>query len=108
MLSPTNITAFNKSSTSLTVTWATIPTEQMIGPAIGYTVIFFAVNEGNRTAQNVSLEIGNLNKTILDNLQKFTNYCIQVLGFTDRDKLGPLSDPIYAMTDQDGKRKKTF
>lgn len=47
---------------------------------------------------------GNLNETILFGLQKFTNYSVQVLGFTDVDKLGPLSDPVYAMTDQDGKQ----
>ena len=72
---------------------------------MGYTVIFFPVKDGNRTAQNVSVESGNLNETNLDNLQKFTNYSIRVLGFTEKDKLGPLSDPIYAMTDQDGKSK---
>ena len=75
---------------------------------MGYTVLYFAVKDGNKTAQNVSLEDGNLNETILDNLQKFTNYCIQILAFTDRNKLGPLSDPIYAMTDQDGKSKRRF
>ena len=69
---------------------------------MGYIVIFLAVKDGNRTAQNVSVETGNLNETILDSLQKFTNYSIQVLGFTEKDKLGPQSDPIYAMTDQDG------
>jgi len=102
---PTNITAFNKSSTSLLVTWVPIPTKQGIGEVMGYTIIFFAVKDGNRTAQNVSVESGNLNETNLDNLQKFTNYSIRVLGFTEKDKLGPLSDPIYAMTDQDGKSK---
>lgn len=72
---------------------------------MGYTIIFFAVKDGNRTAQNVSVEIGHLNETILDNLQIFTNYSIQVQGFTEKDKLGPLSHPIYAMTDEDGKNK---
>ena len=103
--SPTNITSFSKTSTSLLVTWVTIPTQQEIGQVMGYTAIFFAVKDGNMTAQNVSVESGNLNETILDNLQKFTNYSIQVLGFTERDKSGPLSDPIYVMTDQDGKSK---
>lgn len=101
--SPTNIKAFNKSSTSIQVTWVTIPTKQGIGQVMGYIVIFFAVKDGNRTAQNVSVESGNLNETILDSLQKFTNYSIQILGFTEKDKLGPLSDPIYTVTDQDGK-----
>lgn len=101
--SPTNITAFNKSSTSLQVTWVTIPNKQGIGKVTGYIVIFFAVKDGSSTAKNISVESGNLNETVLVSLQKFTNYSIQVLGFTDVDKLGPLSDPLYAMTDQDGK-----
>lgn len=101
--SPTNITAFNKSSTSLQVTWVTIPAKQGIGKVTGYIVVFFAVKDGNSTAKNVSVESGNLNETTLVDLQKFTNYSIQILGFTDVDKLGPLSDPVYAMTGQDGK-----
>lgn len=106
--SPTNITAFNKSSTSVLVSWVTIPAQQGIGQVMGYTIIFFAVKDGNRTAQNVSVETGHLNETILDNLQIFTNYSIQVRGFTEKDKLGPPSHPIYAMTDEDGKSKKSY
>lgn len=101
--SPTNITAFNKSSTSLQVTWVTIPTKQGIGKVTGYIIVFFAIKDGNSTAQNVSVTSGNLNETTLVGLQKFSNYSIQILGFTDVDKLGPLSDPVHAMTGQDGK-----
>lgn len=82
----------------------TIPTKQGIGRVTGYIVVFFAVKDGNRTATNVSVMSGSLNETILFGLQMFTNYSIQVLGFTEVDKLGPLSDPVYAMTDQDGKK----
>ena len=65
--------------------------------------MFFAVKDGNGTAENITLPNGNLNETILVNLQKFTNYSIQVLGFTEWDKIGPLSTPVHAMTDQDGR-----
>ena len=66
-------------------------------------MFYFAVEYGNDTLANVTLEDGNLNETIIVGLRKYTNYSIQVLGFTERDKIGPLSSPIYAMTDQDGK-----
>ena len=36
-------------------------------------------------------------------VEKYTNYSVQVLGFTEEDKIGPQSTPVYAMTDQDGK-----
>lgn len=104
-VSPASITAFNTSSTSLRVTWGKIPAEQVVGKIKGYTVVFFAVKDGSSSSTNVTLENGNVNETNLVNLRKFTKYSIQVLGFTERDKMGPLSSPIFAMTDQDGKSK---
>ena len=104
-VSPASITAFNTSSTSLRVKWSKIPAEQVVGEIKGYSVVFFAVKDGNSTATNVTLGNGNVNETSLVNLRKFTKYSIQVLGFTERDKTGPLSSPIFAMTDQDSKSK---
>lgn len=72
----------------------------------GYSVVFFAVKDGNNTAVNVTLENGDANETILVNLLKYTKYSIRVLGFTERDKKGPLSSAIFATTDQDGKKLK--
>lgn len=46
-----------------------------------------------------------MNQTVLTNLQIFTNFSIRILGFTWEDKLGPVSYPVYAMTDEDGKWK---
>ena len=105
---PTSITTFHISSTSLRVTWNKIPTEQVIGRIKGYSILFFAVKDGNSTVENVTLENGDINETSLVNLQKYTQYSIQVLGFTEFNKIGPLSSPIYAMTDQDGKKKFNF
>ena len=102
--SPTNITAVKKNSTSLQVTWAVIPAKQVFGEIKGYIVTFFVVKNGKSSAQNITVESGNMNNTSLYNLQKFTNYSIRVLGFTERDKFGPFSHPVYVMTDEDGKK----
>lgn len=102
---PASITAFHTSSTSLRVAWSKIPAQHVVGKIKGYSVVFFAVEDGNSTATNVTLGNGNVNETSLVSLRKFTKYSIQVLGFTERDKMGPPSNPIYAITDQDGKSK---
>ncbi|XP_074627543.1 uncharacterized protein LOC141885641 [Acropora palmata] len=98
---PTSITVSNLSSTSLRVTWTKIPTSLVQGKIKGYAVLFFAVRDGRNNIENVTLNNGNVNETILVDLKKYTNYSVQVLGFTEEDKIGPQSTPVYAMTDQD-------
>ena len=65
-------------------------------------MLYFAVEEGNDTTANVTLENGSVNQTILTGLRKYTQYSLQILGFTERDKMGPISSPVFARTDQDG------
>ena len=65
-------------------------------------MLYFAVEDGNDTTANVTLEDGSVNQTILTGLRKYTQYSIQILGFTEIDKMGPISIPVFARTDQDG------
>ena len=100
---PTSITVSNLSSTSLRVTWTKIPNSLVQGNIKGYAVLFFAVRDGRNNIENVTLNNGNVNEIILVDLKKYTNYSVQMLGFTEEDKIGPQSTPVYAMTGQDGK-----
>ena len=65
-------------------------------------MLYFAVEDGNDTTANVTLEDGSVNQTILTGLRRYTQYSIQILGFTERGKMGPSSSPVFARTDQDG------
>lgn len=65
-------------------------------------MLYFAVEDGNDTTANVTLENGSVNQTILSGLRKYAQYSIQILGFTESDKIGPISSPVFARTDQDG------
>ena len=65
-------------------------------------MLYFAVEDGNYTIANITLENGIVNQTNLTGLRKYTQYSIQILGFTERDKMGPISSPVFAWTDQDG------
>ena len=65
-------------------------------------MLYFAVEDGNDTLANVTFEDGSVNQTILTGLRKYTQYSIQILGFTEREKMGPISSPVFATTDQDG------
>ena len=44
-------------------------------------MFYFAVEDGNDTTANVTLENGSVNQTILSGLRKYTQYCIQILFF---------------------------
>lgn len=65
--------------------------------------MFFAVQDGRNNTKNVTLNNRDVNETVLVDLKMYTNYSVQVLGFTEEDKIGPQSRPVYAMTDEEGK-----
>ena len=44
-------------------------------------MLYFAVEDGNDTTANVTLENGSVNQTILSGLRKYTQYGIQILVF---------------------------
>ena len=109
---PLNVTAQNVSSTGITVTWQPIEEKLQYGIILGYRIRY--KKEGSAAPlierkrrsvellETVVLGGNNLSWT-LEGLEKFTNYCIQVLGFNSKGD-GNTSESICAMTDEDGKR----
>ena len=96
---PENILAHNTSSTSLFVRWDAIPTEFIHGIRLGYKVFYGKTSEPPsqyKTLKTNELEVS------LTNLEKFTEYCVKLAGFT-RIGDGNKSSCSNARTDEDGK-----
>ena len=96
---PVNISAHNTSSTSLFVGWDSIPKEFIHGIPLGYKVFYGKTSETPsqyKTRKTDQLEIS------LTNLEKFTEYCVQLAGFT-RIGDGNKSRCFNVKTDEDGK-----
>lgn len=96
-LPPTQLTAYNTSSTSLMVTWLPVPDGYVHGILRGYRLLLKIDEDSfyqNVTTVNRSFE--------LTGLEKFTNYSVKVLAFT-RIGDGNISDPVIVSTDEDGK-----
>ena len=99
--SPTNVTAYNTSSTSINVTWQPIPPGHVNGMLLAYHVIYQRVDKVN---DNISLVIVNSTSlnTELTGLGKYKLYSIQIAGRTVAG-LGNFSRPVFVRTEQDGR-----
>uniref|UniRef100_A0A8C5DD94 Cell adhesion molecule DSCAM n=1 Tax=Gouania willdenowi TaxID=441366 RepID=A0A8C5DD94_GOUWI len=98
---PENVLAVAKSPEVISLSWIPLPREALNGNLQGYRVIYWAnLPDGelgeirNVTTGQPSLE--------LDGLEKYTNYSIQVLAFTNAGD-GVRSDQIYVRTKEDAK-----
>ena len=109
---PLNVTAQNVSSTGIKVTWQLIEEKVQYGIILGYRIRYkkgaSAAELFRRKRRSIELQetevLGGNNLTwTLEGLEKFTNYCIQVLGFNSKGD-GNMSDSICVMTDEDGER----
>ena len=60
-------------------------------------ILTFADETDANSVMSTNLEI------IIDNLEKYTNYSIQVLAFTRKGE-GVRSSPLYVLTMEDGKK----
>ncbi|KAG7226120.1 hypothetical protein INR49_018731 [Caranx melampygus] len=96
---PENVLAVAKSPEVISLSWMTLPREALNGNLQGYRVIYWAnLPDGelgeirNVTTNQPSLE--------LDGLEKYTNYSIQVLAFTNAGD-GVRSEQIYVRTKED-------
>ncbi|XP_022784712.1 protein sidekick-1-like isoform X2 [Stylophora pistillata] len=78
-LPPTNLAAYNTSSTSLMVTWNPVPLGFTHGIVRGYMVLYKREKYGNESYSNITSSVTSANLTSLD---KFTMYLIKVLAFT--------------------------
>ena len=96
---PQNLTAVNKTSTSILVTWDEVPNDRRHGPILKYEVDYtstasYVTNSKEVQAPTQYLEI--------DGLEQNTNYTITVMASTSKG-YGPASEPIFVDTDQDSK-----
>ncbi|XP_078352738.1 uncharacterized protein LOC144637533 isoform X2 [Oculina patagonica] len=96
---PLNILAHNTSSTSVYVRWDAIPTEFIHGILLGYKVFYGKTSEPSSQGIVVSLKPDQLDFN-LTSLEKFTEYCIQLVGFT-RIGDGNKSECFNVTTDED-------
>lgn len=100
-VAPTNITAFNTSSTSLHVTWQPISTEGLRGILRAYRVYYIEQKTYfTRSLKNVTVDSASLEVELVD-LYKFTNYTVYVVARTNKD--GVSSEKVNASTDEDSK-----
>lgn len=96
---PEAVQATELSSQSIKVVWAPPPLFTLHGILQGYKVIFKPVRKDeDETDANIVMST-NL-EIIIDNLEKFTNYSIQVLAFTRKGE-GVRSSPLYVRTMED-------
>ena len=95
---PPNITAYNKSSTSLEITWQVVPEEFAKAPILGFKLFYRKADESNVTKVDLCPEE---RRFCLHNLTIFTVYCIQLSAFTLNGN-GNMSDCVFGLTDEGG------
>lgn len=104
-LSPSDVNATNKSSTAIYVEWSPISKRFIPGILLGYHIHY--TNLDPERFGDVSTGVrptgaGNTS-TQIQGLLKFTNYSVQVSGFTVKGD-GPMSDAVIVTTDEDGEK----
>lgn len=99
--SPINVTAFNTSSTSINVTWEPVPDDHVNGIVLGYRLFYKQADKAINDFSNLTV-----NSSIFDieinGLKFYTKYELRLLAFTMVGD-GNISEPVYCMTDEDGK-----
>ena len=98
---PSNIKATNRSSTAIYVEWSPIPQQFIHGILLGYNIIYTTKAFGD-VSTGVHVTKAGSTSTLIQDLLKFSNYSIQVSGFTAKGD-GPLSQEVFVRTDEDCK-----
>ena len=96
---PQNITAVNKTSTSILVTWDEVPNDRRHGLILNYEVGWTSTASYVTNSKEVQASTQYLEIT---GLEQNTNYTITVMASTSKG-YGPASEPIFVATDQDSK-----
>lgn len=95
------MTAFNTSSTSINVTWEPVPDDHVNGIVLGYRLFYKQADKAINDFSNLTV-----NSSIFDieinGLKYYTKYELRLLAFTMVGD-GNISEPVYCMTDEDGK-----
>ena len=97
-LPPTDIRAYNTSSTSLTVTWNPVPQGYTHGIVLGYLVFYKRQQDLDGNFINASSLVFSAD---LEGLDKFTVYVVKVLAFTIKGN-GVISNETSVKTHEDG------
>ena len=97
-LPPTDIRAYNTSSTSLTVTWNPVPQGYTHGIVLGYLVFYKRQQDVDGNFINASSLVLSAD---LEGLDKFTVYVVKVLAFTIKGN-GVVSNETSVRTHEDG------
>lgn len=98
---PHNVETVVVSSTSILVRWNDVPPIDQNGIITDYEVLYLPLETFGGT---INIQIVNTSNMsfLLDDLEEYVNYTIQVRAFTSVGP-GPFSDPIINQTLQDGK-----
>lgn len=97
-LPPTDIRAYNTSSTSLEVTWNPVPQGYTHGIVLGYMVLYKRTKDSNNSYINITSPVTSVQLT---DLNKFTMYLVKVLAFTIKGN-GAVTNGTQARTHEDG------
>ena len=99
-LPPTDITAYNTSSTSLEVQWNPVPQGYTHGIVLGYMVLYKREKDLNNSYINTTSPAA-VTFVELTDLNKFAMYVVKVLAFTIKGN-GAMTNGTHAKTDEDG------
>lgn len=104
---PLDVTVRNESSTSINVTWRPINASLQHGIILGYRIHYekdmnVSQRRKRRSLQSFDVTVlGQNNLTwVIEELEKFTKYCIEIVGF-NRKGDGKQSNWVCTMTDED-------
>ncbi|XP_068688561.1 uncharacterized protein [Montipora foliosa] len=99
---PSPVTALNRSSTSILVKWSPIPKHSIHGMLLGYHIHFKSLDSVGLgiVSSRVQSTAANTTSSLIPGLLKFTDYSIQVSGFTVKGD-GPLSKAVFVKTEED-------
>ena len=97
-LPPTDIKAYNTSSTSLEVMWNPVLQGYTHGIVLGYMVLYKKEKDLNSSYINITSLVTSVQLT---DLNKFTLYVIKVLAFTIKGN-GAMTNATQARTHEDG------
>lgn len=105
--SPLDVFASNRSSTSVYVQWSPIPEQFIHGILLGYHINFTYLDPAGSGHVMAGVHATGASNTsiLIHGLLKFTNYSVQVSGFTVKGD-GLLSNQVTVRTDEDGEKIK--
>ena len=101
---PSDVQGHNISSTSIQVQWGNVPAADQNGVILRYTVTYKVIPDGSLLTKEVSAPTM---QATLTGLSEYTAYSVTVSASTSKG-VGPASEPIIVITDQDSKFSETL